>query len=192
MAADHHPRALAAAVLLALFAWTARPLPAAEPEGAQVTILADGTVTVSGGVEIPPYPGSGRWTEGTRRVSARYVVRQFRFLGPAGPPAMELYVTRDLTAAAADGAFEIGMVRGFVTAFSSQAGFVPGQFVVHDATLGGWHVTECRVALSRNERTIWLYAYIFPRQPSLTFLTIREDPTAAAEIATYLTSVRLR
>jgi hypothetical protein len=65
---------LAAAVVLALFAWTARPSPAAEPEGAQVTILADGTVTVSGGVQIPPYPGSGRWTEGTRRVSARYVV----------------------------------------------------------------------------------------------------------------------
>ncbi len=173
MAADPRFRILTAIVVLALSAWMTGPL-AAQPEGAPITILTDGTVTVAGGAEVPPYPGTGRWTEGTPKSSTRYVVRQFRFLGPSGPPAMELYVTRDLTAEASDGAFEIGMVRGFVTAFGSQAGFVPGQLVVRDELLGGGRVKQCRVALSRGDRTIWLYAYIFPRQPSLTFLTIRQ------------------
>jgi hypothetical protein len=105
---------------------------------------------------------------------------------------MELYVTRDLTAEVPDGAFEIGIVRGYAAAFGSQTGFAPGQLVVSDGTFGGGHVKECRVPLSRGDRTIWIYAYIFPRRPSLTFLTIRKEPNAAGEIESYLRSVRLR
>lgn len=191
MAVDGRVRVLAAIALLTLSAWPTIRLPAAEPEAA-IAILSDGTVTIAGGAEIPPYSETGRWTEGTRQSSPRYVVRHFRFLGPSGPPAMELYVARDLTGDTPDGVFEIGLVRGFLSGFGSQAGFVPGELVVHDALLGGARVKRCRAALARGERTIWLYAYTFPRQPSLTFLTLRPQPDAATEIETYLTTVRLR
>ncbi len=192
MAADGRVRGLAGILFLLLGAWLTSQSAAAEPEGPPITIGTDGTVSVAGGAEIPPYPGPGRWTESTRRSSARYVVRHFFFGGPSGPPAMELYVTQDLTGDTPDGVFEIGLVRGFLSGFGSQVGFVPAPLVVHDALLGGERVKWCRVALSRAERTIWLYAYVFPRQPALTFLTLRPQPDAAAEIEAYLTTMRLR
>jgi hypothetical protein len=182
-------RALAEILFLTLL-WLPSHLAAAEPDGALITILPNGTVSVAGGARIPPYPGPGRWTEGTRRSSERHVVRHFLFIGPGGPPAMELYVTQDLTGDTADGVFEMGLVRGFLSSFGSQVGFVPAPLVVREGVLDGKAIKRCRAALSRAERTIWLYAFIFPRQPALTFLTLRPQPDADAEIESYLTTVR--
>src|SRR5215469_3450967 len=164
MLAEEHVRRVAGILFLALTVWLPNRWAAAEPESAPITILPNGTVSVAGGALITPYPGLGQWTEGTRRSSERHVVRHFLFVAPSSPPTMELYVTEDLTGVASDGAFEIGLVRGFLSSFGSQLGFVPAPLVVHDGRLGGEPIKRCRVALSRPERTIWLYAYIFPRQ----------------------------
>lgn len=39
---------------------------------------------------------------------------------------------------------------------------------------------------------IWRYAYVFVRQPSLTFLTLRPQADARASIEDYLRGVRLK
>jgi hypothetical protein len=41
-------------------------------------------------------------------------------------------------------------------------------------------------------RSLRVYAYVFVRRPSLTFLTLRPDPDAGPKIEDYLKTVRLR
>jgi hypothetical protein len=46
------------------------------------------------------------------------------------------------------------------------------------------------VELSKRETKLWLYAYVFPRRPSLTFLTLRPRGDASTSIEEYLAEVR--
>jgi len=162
----------------------------AETGDPQISIAGDGTLSVAGTAEFPPYGHDGRWTEGTRRSSAQYVIRHFLFMGSGGPPALELYIARNLQDDPPDGAFEIGLVGGFLRGFADQAGFAYARPVWSDTAIGGIPAKRCQVPLKKNDRTIWLYAYILPRRPSLTVLTVRPHPDEAAAIESYLGQVR--
>ena len=177
-------------VLVAAYVLTVS-LAAAQTDVPAISIAEDGTVTIDGNAMVPAYAGNGRWTEMKGRSSARYVTRHFNFMGPAGPPAMELYVAHDLTKAPPDGGFEIGMVGGFIEAFSAGAGLGHTE-VWDDVVIGGVRLRRCRAELPKGERRLWLYAYVFVRQPSLTFVAIRPRRGAGTEIEEYLKRVRLR
>jgi hypothetical protein len=45
---------------------------------------------------------------------------------------------------------------------------------------------------TRGDRRLWLYAYVYVRRPSLTFLTLRPRQDAEPAIEDYLKTVRLR
>jgi hypothetical protein len=180
-------RSLIVGILLA-------PLAAAATEAdvLPISIMEDGSLSVSGSAEIPPYAEGGRWTETRGRSSARYVTRHFMFMPPSGPPAMELYVARDLTGEPPDGAFEIGLVSGFVRGFASGAGFRYEEPAFEDVLVGGARLKRCHAELAKGDRRVWLYAYVLLRRPSLTFLTLRPRSDAGAAIEDYLKSVRLK
>jgi hypothetical protein len=167
-------------------------LATAQASGPAVSITEDGTIAIASSAEVPPYGGSGRWTEMRGRSSARHVTRHFMFMVSGGPPAMELYVSHDLTREPPDGVFEIGLVGGYLSGFSSKAGLRHAEPVWENAMVGGLRVKRCRVELTKGERRLWLYAYVFVRRPSLTFLTLRPGPDAGPEIEGYLKVVRLR
>ena len=167
-------------------------LAAAETSGPAISSMPDGTLAIQGTAEVPSYAAAGRWTEANSRSSARHAVRHFLFMVPNGPPAMELYVSRDLTDEPPDGGFEIGLVSGFLSGFGTKSGFRYDAPVFEDAAVGATRVKRCRVELSKEDRKLWLYAYIFVRQPSLTFLTIRPRADASRDIEGYLQSVRLK
>ncbi len=157
-----------------------------------ITVLADGTLSVQESAEIPPYADSGRWQEGTTRSTSQFLTRHFLFLAPGRPPAMEVYVIVNRTGEPPDGVFETGMVGGYISSFSSGAGFTHEDPDFVDVTIGAVHARHCRVELSKGSRKIWLYAYILLRQPSLVFLTVRAQADANHEIEDYLARVRLK
>ncbi len=169
------------------------PLAAAatETEVPPISIMQDGSLTIPGSAEVPRYAEGGRWTETRGRSSARHVTRHFMFMPASGPPAMELYVTGDLTGEPPDGVFEIGLVRGFLRGFGSGTGFRYDEPAFEDVVVGGARLKRCRVELAKGDRRMWLYAYILLKRPSLTFLTVRPRPDAGAAIEDYLTKVRL-
>lgn len=105
---------------------------------------------------------------------------------------MELYVSQDLTEEPPDGAFEIGLVGGYLSGFSSGAGLRYAEPVWDDVVIGGIRLKRCRVELTRGERRLWLYAYVFVRRPSLTFLTLRPRQDAGPAIEDYLKTVHLK
>ena len=179
-------------VLLFSVYWMAIPLAAAETNGPAISLMEDGTLAIRGSAEVPRYAGDGRWTEMRGKSSARYVTRHFLFVVPNAPPAMELYVTGDRTGDPPDGGFEIGLVSGFLSGFSSKAGFRHDEPLFDDTVAGSSRMKRCRVELSKGERKLWLYAYVFLRQPSLIFLTVRPRSDASTSIEDYLKRVRLR
>jgi len=181
----------APATVLVAACWLTVRLAAAQTNVPPVSITENGTVIIDGAATVPPYTGNGRWTEMKGKSSARYVTRHWNFMGPSGPPAMELYVAHDLTKEPPNGGFELGMVGGYLSAFSSGAGLQHTE-VWDDVVIGAARVKRCRAEMSKGERRLWLYAYVFVRQPSLTFVTIRPRPDAAPEIESYLRTVSLR
>jgi hypothetical protein len=180
-------------LIIALCLWgLAGPLGAAEEIQHSVSILDNGTIALPNNGEVPPYSKSGKWTEMEKKESDRYVIRHFLFMVPNKPPALELYVKHDRANEPPDGVFEIGLVRGYVSGFASKAGFTSGGLVFEDVAIGSDKVKRCLVPLSKDKRKIWVYAYIYPRKPSLTFLTVRAEPDARDGIENYLTALRLR
>jgi hypothetical protein len=164
----------------------------AETPGPAVSFAEDGILAIQGSAVVPRYAADGRWVEVQGKSSPRWATRHFLFTGPDGPPAMELYVSQNLAGERPDGAFEIGLVGGFLSGFGVKSGFRHREPVFEDASLGSNRVKRCRAELSRGDRTLWLYAYVFVRQPSLTFLTLRPRSDASGRIEEYLGSVRLR
>jgi hypothetical protein len=150
----------------------------------------DGTLSVPGEAEVPACGMTGKWTELPGKSSERYLSRHFMFLIPQQPPAMELYLTQDRASGTPDGLFEIGLVHGYVGSFASKAGFVAGDLAFEDCTVGGVKAKRCKVKLTRDQRALWIYAYIYVRPTSLTFLTVRPDSEAGPAIERYLGTVR--
>jgi hypothetical protein len=169
------------------------PLAAAatETDVPPIAIMEDGSLTIPGSAEVPRYAEGGRWSETRGRSTARYVTRHFMFMAASGPPAMELYVTRDLTDEPPDGAFEIGLVGGFLRGFSSGIGLRYEEPAFEDVVVGGTRLKRCRVELAKDDRRLWLYAYVLLKRPSLTFLTVRPRPDAGTAIEDYLRKVQL-
>ena len=114
------------------------------------------------------------------------------FLIPNQSPAMELYLTRSRTAEKPDGLFEIGLVDGYANSFAAKAGFTVENLAFEDCTIGGAKAKRTKVKLTRDQRTLWIYAYIFAKPTSLTFLTVRTDPDVRPSIERYLGSVQFR
>ncbi len=165
---------------------------AASEGGAAATITPAGSVAIRDGTVIPAFPKAGRWTEFERKSSDRHDTRQFRYMVPGEPPAIELYVTTDRTNEPPDGVFEAGLVQGFLSGFASKAGLKFSYPVFDERTIGPARVNHTLVKLSDDRRTLWVHAYIYPRQPSLTFIAIRARDGAQAGIEQYLAGVEIK
>jgi len=164
----------------------------ASAQGELAMIAPAGSISTRDGSVIPPFPTTGGWTELQGKSSDRYETRHFMYMVPSEPPAMELYVAADKRHEPPDAAFEMGLVRGYLTGFSGKAGFTPGSPVFQRRQIGSCQALCSTVQLSKGNRTIWFYAYIYPREPSLTFLTIRAEQDAGSSIETYLSGLHLK
>ena len=166
---------------------------AAQTNDPPVSIREDGSLVIPGAAEVPPYAEGGRWTETPGRSSSRHLSRHFMFVASGGPPpAMELFVTRDLVDEPPDGAFEIGLVGGFLRGFTSGTGFRYEPPIFEAGFIGPLPMRRCRVRLSKDDAELWLYAYVLLARPSLTFLTVRRQPDARPAIESFLSRVRPR
>ncbi len=165
---------------------------AAQEGGAAATITPAGSVAIGDGTVIPAFPKAGRWTEFKRKSSDRHDTRQFRYMVPGEPPAIELYVTTDKRHEPPDGVFEIGLVQGFLSAFASKAGLRFQDPVFDERIIGPARVKYTLAKLSDDRRTLWVHAYIYPRRPSLTFIAIRATDGAQEGIEQYLAGVELK
>jgi hypothetical protein len=114
------------------------------------------------------------------------------YLVAGEPPAIELYVATDKRNETPDGAFEMGLVRGYLTGFSGKAGFTPSNLVFQDQKIGSHQVLRSIGQLVNRNKTLWLYAFIYPREPSLTFLTVRAEGDASSSIEAYLSGLNLK
>ena len=155
-------------------------------------IMPAGSIVTSDGSVVPPFPHAGRWTELQGKSSDRYGTRHFMYSVPGEAPAMELYVTTDKRGEAPDGAFEMGLVRGYLSGFSGKAGFTPANLIFQRQKIGSHQALCSIVQLSNRNKTLWLYAFIYPREPSLTFLTVRAEGDASRSIETYLSGLDLK
>ena len=161
-------------------------------EGGAATITPAGSIAIKDGTVIPPFPKPGRWTEFTGKSSDRHGARHFMYMVPGEPPAIELYVTTDRRNEPPDGVFEIGLVTGFLSGFASKAGLRFEDPVFEDRDIGPAIVKHTLVKLSDDRRTLWVHAYIYPRQPSLTFIVIRGKDGAQEDIEKYLAGVEIK
>ncbi len=165
--------------------------PAAGPRGGAVPALltSSGSVLVRDGTLIPPYPRPGRWIEQERKADGHREVRRFRYFSPGAPPAMELYVTADRMDEPHDGVFEEGLVKGCISGFAQEGEMSSGRVFFEDRRIGMAPVRTTKVLLLSDKRSFRLYAWIFPRRPSLVFLTIRPAEGDEGEMEAYLASL---
>jgi hypothetical protein len=166
--------------------------PPAVAQGGTTTIIPGGSVVVGNGTVVPPFPQPGRWTEFETKSSDRYEIRHFRYMVPNESPAIELFVTTDKRDESPDGVFEMGLVQGFVKGFASNTGFTPEMPVFRERSIGTAKTLAASIKLSNGTRTLRVYAYVYPRKPSLTFITITAREGVEEGIETYLARVDLR
>jgi hypothetical protein len=176
---------------LCVVGWTTS-LPAQATNELAVVVQQDGTLSLPGSAQVPPYSMTGKWVEVPGKSFDRYVTRHFLFTIPNQSPAVELYLVHDRSAEKPDGAFEIGLARGYVSGFAGTAGFKAGDLVFEDCAIGSTKAKRGRVKLTRDQRTLWVYAYIYVREPSLTFISVRPDADAQPVLERYLGTIRLQ
>ncbi len=165
---------------------------AASEGGGAATITPAGSISIGDGTVIQPFPKAGRWTEFRGKSSDRYETRHFMYMVPSEPPAIELYVATERRNEPPDGVFEIGLVQGFLSGFASKAGLKFQDPVFDERAIGPATVKHTLVKLSDDRRTLWVHAYIYPRQPSLTFIAIRAKDGAQEGIEQYLAGVEMK
>ncbi len=156
------------------------------------TVTAAGSIMMGDGTTIPPFPKTGRWTELPGKSSERYETRHFMYLVPGESPAIELYLAANRSGEPPDGVFEIGLVRGFISGLASKAGLQFGDPVFEAQRVGSVPVFRSLVMLSNAARNFWVHAYVYPRQPSLTFIAIRANDGARESIEEYLKTLQIR
>ena len=164
---------------------------ASEGVGA-ATISPSGSITFEDGTTIPPFLKPGRWTEFEGKSNERYETRHFVYLVPGESPAIELYLAASRNADRSDGVFEVGLVKGFLSGFAGKASLRFSEPIFEQQSIGLTSVTRTRVKLSDARRALWVYAYIYPRRPSLTFIAIRATDDTQQVIETYLQSLEVR
>jgi hypothetical protein len=159
--------------------------------GQEVTVRADGTLVLKDATEIPPFAAGGNWIEGSAKHTDRFRTRHFLFARAGSPPAVELFLIDDLTGERPDGIFEAAFIEGFVRNFSAGMGLTRGTDAVDDTKIGNITAKRHKVELRNGDTRIWVYAYVFTRQPSLLFLALRPEGYAVG-IEDYLARVRFR
>jgi hypothetical protein len=165
----------------------------ADPGGEPTAIItATGSLQISDGTMVPPFPKAGNWTKLQGKSSDRHETQHFMYLVPNGPPAIELYVATDKRGDPPDGVFEVGLVQGFVQGFASKAGLSPEKPVFEEKGIGTGKVMQALVKLSDNRRKLWIQAYIFVRKPSSTFIAIRGQEPVPGEIENYLAGIVMK
>jgi hypothetical protein len=164
---------------------------ASEGVGA-ATITPSGGILFEDGTTVPPFLKPGRWTEFEGKSNERYETRHFVCLVPGGSPAIELYIAASRNADPPDGVFEVGLVRGFLSGFAGKASLRFSEPIFEQQRIGLTTVTRTMVKLSDARRALWVYAYIYPRRPSLTFIAIRATDDVQQGIETYLQSLEMR
>jgi hypothetical protein len=166
--------------------------PAGSQGATPATTPSAGSIQLPDGSTIPPFPKNGRWTELPGKASERYETRHFLYLVPGESPAIELYTAVDRRNEPPDGVFEVGLVKGFLSGFASKAGLRVQEPVFEERRLGPVSVKRASSRLSDATRTLWVYAYVFPRRPSLTFIAIRPTEEGREQIDAYLQTLDLR
>ena len=160
-----------------------RPLAAITPAG---------KVLITGGTVIPPFPKAGKWTELAGDTSSRYETQHFLYLVPGESPAIELFVARDRKGEPPDGAHEMGLVKGFLSGFADKAGLKFNNLAFRDRMLGRVKIRHTLVKLASARGTLWAHVYIYLRNPSLTFIAIRNQDGGQVEIEKYLVTLTLK
>lgn len=181
---------LALALILAVVPAGVRPA----SEGAAVaTLTPAGSVSIRDGSVIPVFPKTGRWAQVGEKSSDRYDTRHFMYLVPSESPAVELIVVGDRRNEPPDGVFEIGLVQGYVSSFATKAGLQFTDPVFDDRhTIGPSRVKHALAKMWGDRRTLWVHAYIYARNPSLTFVAIRPSDGAQETLEGYLATLDLR
>jgi len=179
-------------VLLLLLPSFPATAPAGSPGATAAPTPSAGSLLLPDGTTIPPFPKNGRWTELPGKASERYETRHFLYLVPGESPAVELYTAVDRWNEPPDGFFEVGLVKGFLSGFASKAGLRVQEAVLEERRLGLHRVKRVSSRLSDATRTLWVYAYVFPRRLSLTFIAIRPTDEGREQIEAYLQMLDLR
>ncbi len=165
----------------------------AAPGGPPVAMLTPaGSVLMSDGTVIPLFPKSGRWAQVGEKSTDRYDTQHFMYLVPSEPPAIELIVAADRSNEAPDGVFEMGLVKGYVSSFATKSGLQFSDPMFGDRNIGGATVKHALAKLWDDRRTLWVHAYIYLRNPSLTFIAIRPSDGAQESIEKYLATVEMK
>lgn len=164
----------------------------ASAQGGAATITSSGSIIIRNGTVIPPLPKAGRWTEFEGKSYDRYETRHFMYIVPNESPAIELYVMTDKRDEAPDGVFEMGFVKGFVRGFASKTGFKYEEPVFEKRNISNAKTRYTSVQLSNGSRAIWVYAYVYPLKPSLTFIVVTKREGMQEDIETYLSQVKLK
>jgi hypothetical protein len=92
-----------------------------------------------------------------------------------GSPAIELYVVAAKGQDKPDGIFEEGMVGGYIGAFAAKAGFSHSEPAFDERRIGVARVLHTVAKLEKGQRILWIHAYVFVRNPSMTFIAIRTN-----------------
>lgn len=164
----------------------------ASAEGKAAMITSTGSITTADGAIVPPFPKPGRWMELEGKSSERWESRHFMYMVPNGPPAIELYLSRDRHDEAPDGAFETGLAKGFVRGFASKAGFSHQEPTFEERNVGTARAQHASVQLSKGGKLLWIHAYIYLRKPSLTFIAVTGEDGAQEGIEKYLARVQMK
>jgi hypothetical protein len=155
-------------------------------------ITPDGNIVMEDGTIIPPFPQTGKWSDLGGKSYDGYTVRQFIYFVPGASPAIELYLATDGSEQTPDGVFEVGLVGGYVKGFASKAGLRYSEPVFEERRIGRVRANRTLVKLSDDRRSVWLYAYVFLGNPSLTFIAIRAKEAEGPSIEEYLAGIELR
>jgi len=163
----------------------------ADTNSPAASVPSDGTLAIAGVAEVPSMGATGKWIEMPGKSSDEHLTRHFMFLVPDQAPPLELYLAWEPSRAVSDGTFETGLVDGYVNGFAGKAGFKAADVKFEDCAIGGAKARRCKVQLSRDKRTLWIYAYVFARSTSLVFVSVRPESDAQPVIERYLATVRL-
>lgn len=160
--------------------------------GTAATVTPAGRIALPDGTVIPQFPGAGAWTELAPKASDRYEIQHFLYGAPGEAPVLELFVTTDKRGESPDGAFEMGLIKGFLSGFAPRAGLRYREPDFDNRVIGAAWVKHTLVKLSDDRVALWVHVYIYPRMPSLTFLAIRVSEGGERRVEEYLAAAGLR
>ena len=176
--------------LLVLMAMSVTEVQAATNEVPLATVNASGQVAVVGGMVVPMFPKLGIWRELPGKSSDRYDTQHFMYAVRGQSPSIELYVCADRSGEAADGAFEMGLVRGFIDGLGGKAGLKHDPPEFDERRIGSVKWKHTLVKFEKDQHIVWVHGYIFVHNPSITFIAIRSKEADTEDLEKYLADVK--